>query len=98
MFDGIFERTYSWLHRTLLPILTEKQVSAATIHAIEHGLEVCVYALLYTFKDCRCSVHGIRVRRLLSLPVTVTVIHLPSSLSTAKSGACVPGCLTGGAL
>ncbi len=46
MFDGIFEKTYSWLHRTLLPILTEKQVSAATIHAIEHGLEVHVYGLL----------------------------------------------------
>lgn len=40
MFSGIFEQTYTWLHRLLLPILTEQQVSRATIHAIQDGYEV----------------------------------------------------------
>ena len=42
MFHGSFERTYSWFHRLIMPMLTDQQVSDATIYAIENGYEVMI--------------------------------------------------------
>ena len=52
MFDGIFEKTYGFLHRLLLPVLTEKQVSAATLNGIANGLEVsCGACVCYDMEN-----------------------------------------------
>jgi hypothetical protein len=39
MFDGIFEQTYSFIHRLLLPVLTDADVSKGIIDGIRGGYE-----------------------------------------------------------
>ena len=42
MFDGVFETCPTLLHKYVVPVLTDAQVSAAVLDGIERGVEVRV--------------------------------------------------------